>query len=314
MGDPEEDMGMLDELKQVQETRIAGKETSATLVDPGPFDTPLETPDKKAAEEEPVEEERTEEKEEEKEEDVKTEEEDVPAEKIKSMLEKYKTPEEIAKASYRAQKQLSVITNDAAKLRKENEELKQRRYTPPSAPQAETPKPEIPIEEVIADRYYTDIARLPEDEPDRDKKVVKLMARMNAEISVAKQRESEKKAEEMDRHIQSVEARVKELGLADEHLDDFWIYASVAPKYLDKEAAIQWTLDRVNKIKGNGDAIKQETAEKTLEKVRADEKEKKRMAPLGKGGLKIAERKTEEEPALSLSDALRNMNRQRVHK
>lgn len=310
-------MGMKDDLKQVQDTRIAGKETStekeepANLVDPGPFtDATLDEPEEKAAEKEPEQEEEKEEEETEKPEEEKEEEkeEEVSPEKIEIALKKYKTPEEAAKAAYNAQKRMHEATNETARLKKENEELKrqQQTYTPPPVQQ----KPEIPVEDAIADKYYADIERLKEDDPERDKKVVKLMAKMNAEISEATRTASERKNAEIQRHIQGVETQVRELGLDENLMEDFWIYAGNAPKHLNRDGAIQWTIDRINRLKGDENEVKKET----LEKVRKDEKEKKRMSPLGKGGIKPATRSKDEEPNLSLGEALAQMRRQRVYK
>ena len=311
-------MGLKEDLKQVQDSRTVGKNSSTVTVDPGPFGdiTPLEEPEKKDSEKEPsTEEEREEEKKEPEvkpEEDEDEDEDEVSPEKIKALMEKYKTPEELAKATLFAKRKMHVATSETAKLKKQNDELEKGRYTPPPSPPAI--KPDIPVEDAIADKYYAEIERLKEDEPERDRKVVKLMAKMNAEISVAKQEESKQKDTEVDRHIMNVEARAKELGLAEENLDDFWIYAGAAPKNVDQDTAIRWTLDRINKLKGDEEAISTTVKEKTLEKVRNDDKEKKRMASLGKGSIKPSARQVEEEPNLSLSDALRQMRQQRVHK
>lgn len=317
-------MGMADDLKQVQATRIAGKETSdkdkqLNLVDPGPFAdiTPLEKPEEKAPEKEPLEEEeaeREEEKEEAPDKEASEDNEDIPSEKLQAALKKYKTPEEAAKAAYKFQRDSTKFSQEAARLRKENEELKQGRqqYAPPPPPVER--KPEIPVEEVIADKYYADIERLKEDDPERDKKVVKIMARMNAEIAQVKRQEENRKDSETDRRINYLEGRAKEFGLDEKYLEDFWIFAGSAPKHLNEDDAIRWTIGRIDRIKGDETAIKEETREETLEKVRKDDKEKKRMAPLGKGGMNLKPRQAEAEPNLSLGDALNKMRQQRVYK
>jgi len=307
-------MGMAEDLKRVQESRTVGKETSTTI-DPGPFAdiTPLETPETKDPEKEPSEvveevEEAKEEKEEEVQESV---EEEIPADKQEAAYKKYKTPEEAAKAAYNATKRMTEATSETARLKRENEELRQRSMV--SQPVAQ-PKPEIPVEDVIVDKYYADIARLPEDEPDREKKVVRLLAKMNGEISEAKRIESDSKAEERDNYISVVESRAKELGLTENDLDDFWTFAKAAPKHLAADEAVKWTVGIVSKLNGNNETVIAEAKKKVVESVRTNEAEKKRMAPLGKGSMKTSEKQAESKPILSLSDALREMRKNRVYK
>lgn len=293
-------MGMKEELEQFKETQKTEPEETEVL-DPGELGTKsLEEAEEKAPSEtgsEPKEEP-----------EKKEGEEEVPQEKVEKAKIKFKDLDDAAKKYYAAERKMHEATTEAATAKKRNADLERELSAYRTKPVQSAPA-EDPVKkerQSIKDRYYSEIGKIPADDPDRDRKVFDLVGDMNDEIaSLVTKRERYVESQTVAAQ-EAVEKRAVELGLSEDLIDDFWIYAAHVPKTLAQDDAIKWAVDKVV-------SPRQKVADEAADRAKRDEDEKKKMTTLGKGSTKAISKPAEESPA-SLTDMLRQTKRERVYK
>lgn len=293
-------MGMKEELEQIKETQKVEPEEK-DLLDPGELGT--KPPDE--AEEGVPSEKDTEPKEEPEKEEK---EEEVPQEKVEKAKIKFKDLDDAAKKYYAAERKMHDATTEAATAKKRTAELERELSTYRTKPVTPAPA-EDPVKkerQSIKDRYYSEIGKIPADDPDRDRKVFDLVGDMNDEIASLVTKRERYVESQTAAAQEAVEKRAVELGLAEDLIDDFWIYAAHVPKNLAQDDAIKWAVEKVV-------TPRQKVADEAAERAKKDEDEKKKMVTMGKGSTKVTTKTTDEPPA-SLTDMLRQSKRERVYK